>query len=60
MSSFLLGPNTFIDVLFLSIANSEIEGKAETLKDGTLKKPELYNVGQTVTCFVKKVRSEDS
>ncbi|XP_027316494.1 protein RRP5 homolog [Anas platyrhynchos] len=38
----------------LSIRPSEIEGKAETLKDGTLKKPELYNVGQTVTCFVKK------
>uniref|UniRef100_A0A8C3B8X6 Protein RRP5 homolog n=1 Tax=Cairina moschata TaxID=8855 RepID=A0A8C3B8X6_CAIMO len=38
----------------LSIRPSEIEGKVETLKDGTLKKPELYNVGQTVTCFVKK------
>lgn len=27
-------------------------------EDNTLKKLGLYNVGETVTCFVKKVRSE--
>lgn len=29
-------------------------------EDGSLKKLGLYNVGQTITCFVKKVRSESS
>jgi len=29
-------------------------------EDGALKKLGLYSVGQTVTCFVKKVRSESS
>lgn len=29
-------------------------------EDGSLKKLGLYSVGQTVTCFVKKVRSESS
>ncbi|XP_053927644.1 protein RRP5 homolog [Cuculus canorus] len=42
----------------LSIRPSEIEGEVtEMLKlkeDSTLKKLGLYNVGQTVTCFVKK------
>lgn len=29
-------------------------------EDSSLKKLGLYNVGQTITCFVKKVRSESS
>ncbi|XP_075614116.1 protein RRP5 homolog isoform X1 [Balearica regulorum gibbericeps] len=42
----------------LSIRPSEIEGKVTAMlnlkEDGPLKKPGLYNVGQTITCFVKK------
>uniref|UniRef100_A0A8B9N745 Protein RRP5 homolog n=1 Tax=Accipiter nisus TaxID=211598 RepID=A0A8B9N745_9AVES len=42
----------------LSIRPSEIEGKVTAMlnlkEDSTLKKLGLYNVGQTVTCFVKK------
>lgn len=44
--------------------NSEIEGEITAMvdlkEDDALKKAGLYNVGQTVTCFVKKVRSESS
>lgn len=29
-------------------------------EEGSLKKLGLYNVGETVTCFVKKVKSESS
>ncbi|XP_071604451.1 protein RRP5 homolog [Heliangelus exortis] len=42
----------------LSIRPSEIEGEFMTIlnheEDSALKKPGLYHVGQTVTCFVKK------
>uniref|UniRef100_A0A8C4TSZ3 Protein RRP5 homolog n=1 Tax=Falco tinnunculus TaxID=100819 RepID=A0A8C4TSZ3_FALTI len=42
----------------LSMRPSEIEGKVTAMlnlkEDNGLKKPGLYNVGQTVTCFVKK------
>ncbi|KAM6105149.1 LOW QUALITY PROTEIN: protein RRP5 homolog [Pterocles gutturalis] len=42
----------------LSIRPSEIEGEVTALlnvkEDSTIKKLGLYNVGQTVTCFVKK------
>ncbi|XP_010131602.1 PREDICTED: protein RRP5 homolog [Buceros rhinoceros silvestris] len=42
----------------LSIRPSEVEGKVTAMldlkEDSTLKKLGLYNVGQTVTCFVKK------
>ncbi|XP_056207771.1 protein RRP5 homolog isoform X2 [Falco biarmicus] len=42
----------------LSIRPSEIEGKVTAMlnlkEDNGLKKTGLYNVGQTVTCFVKK------
>ncbi|XP_010127609.1 PREDICTED: protein RRP5 homolog [Chlamydotis macqueenii] len=42
----------------LSIRPSEIEGEVTAVlnleEDGALKKRGLYNVGQTVTCFVKK------
>ncbi|XP_065495074.1 protein RRP5 homolog [Caloenas nicobarica] len=42
----------------LSIRPSEIEGEVTAMldlkEDDALKKPGLYSVGQTVTCFVKK------
>jgi len=38
--------------------NSEIEGEVETMRDDTREKLGPYNTGQTVTCFVRKVRSE--
>ncbi|XP_042719783.1 protein RRP5 homolog [Lagopus leucura] len=38
----------------LSIRPSEIEGKVETVRDDTHEKLGPYNIGQTVTCFVRK------
>ncbi|POI29567.1 hypothetical protein CIB84_006683, partial [Bambusicola thoracicus] len=38
----------------LSIRPSEIEGEVETMRDDTREKLGPYNVGQTVTCFVRK------